>query len=150
MAGGLRARSGADAALARGWLGQSERSTFEPAPRAKTAKVGSKQNQARQKLSSDAARCTLKFHPMLYLHNIKALWNAGRSYVPRNVVRLRKLGNAGLSALWATSFSVHWSRMIHRICAANRAFSSSERRHNQTDLPTALDAVQDSRPAELG
>jgi hypothetical protein len=41
---------------------------------------------------------------MLYLHNIKTLWNAGRSYVPRNVVRLRKLGNAGLSALWADKF----------------------------------------------
>jgi hypothetical protein len=37
MAGGLLARSGADAALARGWLGQSERSTFEPGTRAKVA-----------------------------------------------------------------------------------------------------------------
>jgi hypothetical protein len=46
---------------------------------------------------------------MLYLHNIEALWNAVRSYVPRNVVprnvvRLRKLGHAGLSALWADKF----------------------------------------------
>ena len=37
MAGGFRARSGADAALARGWLGQSERSTFERGTRAKVA-----------------------------------------------------------------------------------------------------------------
>ena len=37
MAEGLLAQSGADAALARGWLGQSERSTFEPATRAKVA-----------------------------------------------------------------------------------------------------------------
>jgi hypothetical protein len=43
------------------------------------------------------------------------------------------------------------TRRIHRICAANWAFSSTERRRNQTDLlPTALDAVQNSRPVELG
>jgi hypothetical protein len=40
MAGGLLARSGADAALARVWLDQSERSTSEPRTRAKTATKG--------------------------------------------------------------------------------------------------------------
>jgi len=106
MAGGLLARSGADAAFVRGWLGQ--RALYL---RARDSckncykKAGSKQqNQARRKLSSNVARCTLKFDPMLYLHNIEALWNAVRSYVPRNVVRLRKLGHAGLSALWADKF----------------------------------------------
>jgi hypothetical protein len=52
----------------------------------------------------DAARSAVKFDPMLYLHNIKALWNAVRSYIPRKVVRLRELGNTGLSAVWADKF----------------------------------------------
>jgi hypothetical protein len=43
------------------------------------------------RLHGDAARGTVKFDPMLHLHNIKALWNAVRFYVPRKLVRLRKL-----------------------------------------------------------
>ena len=101
-------------------------------------------------LHVDAARSAVKFDPMLYLHNIKALWNAGRSYVPRNVVRLRKLGNAGLSALWADKFLSPLAADDPQNMRRELAFSITERRHNQTDLPTALDAVQDSRPAELG
>jgi hypothetical protein len=53
------------------------------------------------RLHGDAARGTVKFDPMLHLHNIKALWDAVRFYVPRKLVRLRKLDYAGLSALWA-------------------------------------------------
>ena len=100
----------------------------------------------------DAARSAVKFDPMLYLHNIKALWNAVRSYIPRKVVRLRELGNTGLSAVWADKFlSPLVAHDPQNMRAANWAFSSTERRHNQTDLlSTALDAVQDSRAVGLG
>jgi hypothetical protein len=50
-------------------------------------------------LRRDVARRAVKFDPMLYLNNVKAVGNAVRPYVPRKFVRLRKLHVAGFSAI---------------------------------------------------
>jgi hypothetical protein len=62
---------------------------------------------------------------VLYLHNIKALWNAVRSYVPRNVVRLRSSATPVFPQYGHTSFSVHWSRIISEVCAHHAAVKAA-------------------------
>ena len=43
----------------------------------------------------------MKDDAVLSLNNLKACWDQICFYVPRKVVRLRKLGLAGLSTVWA-------------------------------------------------
>jgi hypothetical protein len=43
----------------------------------------------------------VKDDAVLYLNNLKACWDQICFYVPRKVVRLRKLSLAGLSTVWA-------------------------------------------------
>jgi len=60
---------------------------------------------------------------VLYLNNLKACWDQLCFDVPRLIVRLRKLGSAGLLTVWAHKIFSQCSR-IAEICAPSQAFFS--------------------------
>jgi hypothetical protein len=69
---------------------------------------------------------------VLELNNLKACWDQLCFDAPRLVVRLRKLGSAGLLTVWAHKIFSQCSRIVGT-CAPSQAFSSPKPCHNQTD-----------------